>query len=83
MHSRSQHSFVKVWGGFAVAPTNAVGHQERSLSAGAAQRSAIPARSHPINGLRTTSDGNREKSRSADHNSATPCERQMAAMRAS
>jgi len=40
-------------------------------------------RSHPIKGFRTTICGYREKSRSADQSSATPCETQMAAMRAS
>ena len=58
-------------------------HSTCRCLAGATPRSAISARSHPINGLRTASAGNREKSRSADHNSATPCERQIAAMRAS
>ena len=58
-------------------------HSTCRCPAGATPRSAISARSHPINGLRTASAGNREKSRSADHNSATPCDRQMAAMRAS
>jgi len=58
-------------------------HSTCRCSARPTPRSAISARSHPINGLRTASAGNREKSRSADHNSATPCERQIAAMRAS
>ncbi len=57
--------------------------REDRLKDGSGARGQERLEPQPTRGLRTASAGKREKSRSADQSSATPCDRQMAAMRAS